>query len=120
MRGDVRRAEHSETPVRGAELRVSYEERDRGGEELRVAAGDGRLTAEELDERLEVALTARTYAQLASVTRDLPSAAGVKLGAPAPKDLVRIDCRASSVERTGPWLVPRRMEVRVKSGHVTL
>jgi hypothetical protein len=89
-------------------------------EELRVAAGDGRLTAEELDERLEVALTARTYAELASVTRDLPSAAGTVLGAPAPKDVVRIECQSSSVERTGPWLVPHRMEIRVKSGTVTL
>jgi hypothetical protein len=42
------------------------------------------------------------------------------LGAPAPKDVVRIDCQSSSVERTGAWLVPRRMEVRVKSGVVTL
>jgi hypothetical protein len=89
-------------------------------EELRVAAGDGRLTAEELDERLEVALTARTYAELASVTRDLPSAAGGTLGTPAPKDLVRIEARSSSLVRTGPWLVPHRMEVRVKSGTVML
>jgi hypothetical protein len=117
MTGELRPADHSENPVPRGELRVSYEDRDRVAEELRVAAGDGRLTAEELDERLEVALTARTYAELASVTRDLPSAAG---GAPAPKDLVRIESQSSVVERTGPWLVPRRMEVRVKSGVVTL
>jgi hypothetical protein len=117
MTGELRPADHGENPVPRGELRVSYEDRDRVAEELRVAAGDGRLTAEELDERLEVALTARTYAELASVTRDLPSAAG---GAPAPKDLVRIEAQSSSVERTGPWLVPRRMEVRVKSGVVTL
>ncbi|MDX6338828.1 MAG: hypothetical protein QOG05_6168 [Streptosporangiaceae bacterium] len=117
MTGELRPADHSENPVPRGELRVSYEDRDRVAEELRVAAGDGRLTAEELDQRLEVALTARTYAELATVTRDLPSAAG---GAPAPKDLVRIESQSSVVERTGPWLVPRRMEVRVKSAHVTL
>jgi Domain of unknown function (DUF1707) len=117
MTGELRPAGRSENPVPRGELRVSYEDRDRVAEELRVAAGDGRLTAEELDERLEVALTARTYAELASVTKDLPSAAG---GAPAPKDLVRIESQSSVVERTGPWLVPRRMEVRVKSGVVTL
>jgi Domain of unknown function (DUF1707) len=120
MTGELRPADHGPDPVPRGELRVSYEDRDRVAEELRVAAGDGRLTAEELDERLEVALTARTYAELASVTKDLPSAAGRMLGAPAPKDLVRIDCQSSAVERTGPWLVPRRMEVRVKSGVVTL
>ena len=42
-------------------LRVSHEDRDQVAEQLRVAAGDGRLTADELDERLETALTARTY-----------------------------------------------------------
>ena len=120
MTGELRSAGHGENPVPRGELRVSYEDRDRVAEELRVAAGDGRLTAEELDERLEVALTARTYAELAAVTRDLPSAAGTTLGAPAPKDVVRIECQSSAVERTGPWLVPRRMEIRVKSGHVTL
>jgi hypothetical protein len=119
MTGELRPAGQGENPVPRGELRVSYEDRDRVAEELRVAAGDGRLTAEELDERLEVALTARTYAELASVTRDLPSAGGA-LGAPAPKDLVRIESQSSVVERTGPWLVPRRMEVRVKSGVVTL
>ena len=116
MTGELQPAGDSSSPVPREELRVSYEDRDRVAEQLRVAAGDGRLSAEELDERLEIALTARTYAELARVTRDLPSAAGTVLGAPAPKDLVRIDCQSSSVERTGPWLVPRRMEVRVKSG----
>jgi hypothetical protein len=120
MTGELRPAGQSENPVPRGELRVSYEDRDRVAEELRVAAGDGRLTAEELDERLEVALTARTYAELASVTRDLPSAAGGTLGTPAPKDLVRIEARSSSVVRTGPWLVPHRIEVRVKSGTVML
>ena len=35
------------------ELRASYADRDRVAEQLRIAAGDGRLTAEELDHRLE-------------------------------------------------------------------
>ena len=66
-------------PQRGAELasqaglRASHGDRDRVVELLRVAAGDGRLTAEELDERLEAALTARTYGELAALTTDLPA-----------------------------------------------
>jgi hypothetical protein len=39
---------------------------------LCAAVGDGRLTAAELDERLEGALTARTIAELATLTADLP------------------------------------------------
>ena len=42
-----------------SELRASHDDRDRVVEMLRVSAGDGRLTAEELDERLEQAMTAR-------------------------------------------------------------
>jgi len=39
-----------------SELRASHDDRDRVVELLRVSAGDGRLTAEELDERLELAI----------------------------------------------------------------
>jgi hypothetical protein len=58
------------------ELRASYEDRDRTVEILRVAAGDGRLTAAELDERVEAALTARTSGELAALTADLPAVPG--------------------------------------------
>jgi DUF1707 SHOCT-like domain len=116
------------SPRRGAELacqaglRASHVDRDRVVELLRVAAGDGRLTAEELDERLEAALTARTYGELAALTTDLPAVPDSGLGAPVPepKDLARIDCRGSSVTRDGRWLVPQRMEVRVTGGSVML
>ena len=89
---------------------------------LRVAAGDGRLTAEELDERLEVALTARTFGELAALVRDLPVAPGLVAGAPvqAPKELARIDCSSSAATRNGRWLVPQRLEVQARSGRVTL
>src|ERR1039457_6999868 len=57
-----------------SELRASHDDRDRVVELLRVSAGDGRLTAEELDQRLELALTARTYGELAKLVTDLPAA----------------------------------------------
>ena len=53
--------------VARSELRASHQDRDRVVEVLRVSAGDGRLTAEELDERLELAMTARTYGELAKL-----------------------------------------------------
>jgi hypothetical protein len=46
-------------PDDGPGLRASHEDRDRVVEALRVAGGDGRLTAEELDTRLEAALTGK-------------------------------------------------------------
>jgi hypothetical protein len=91
------------------ELRASHEDRDRVVEILRVAAGDGRLSEAELDERVEAALTARTYRELAQLTADLPAVAG-QPGPAVPqaqaKDLVRIDCRGANAKRDGDWVVP--------------
>jgi hypothetical protein len=96
-------------------------DRDRVVELLRVAAGDGRLTAEELDERLEAALTARTYSELATLTTDLPAAPpSAGLAQAGAKELVKIDCGSGAARRDGEWLVPRRMEVNVASGSVKL
>jgi Domain of unknown function (DUF1707) len=107
--------------VARSELRASHEDRDRVVELLRVSAGDGRLTADELDERLELAMTARTYGELAKLVADLP-ADGPVTGAPAPraKEVVRLDCGSGHTVRNGRWTVPQRMEARVRSGHLKL
>jgi DUF1707 SHOCT-like domain len=104
------------------ELRASHDDRDRVVELLRVSAGDGRLTAEELDERLELAMTARTYGELARLVADLPAqgAAASPATAPRVKDVVRIDTRSGHVRRVDRWVVPQRMEVKVSSGSVLL
>jgi Domain of unknown function (DUF1707) len=118
-------------PPHPPELRASHDDRDRVVEQLRVAAGDGRLSAEELDERLELALSARTYSELVPLTADLPAAdapstalapaAGAGLaGRAAPRDLMVIDCGSGHTRRDGQWVVPRRLEVKVTSGHVRL
>lgn len=105
-----------------ADMRASHEDRDRVVDALRTAAADGRLTAEELDERLETALSARTLGDLAGLTDDLPNAGGLLLPRDAEvKDLVRIkQVHSSAVERSGRWVVPRRMEIAPKWTAVTL
>jgi Domain of unknown function (DUF1707) len=106
-----------------SELRASHDDRDRVVEVLRVSAGDGRLTAEELDQRLELALTARTYGELAKLISDLPasgSVASAPATAPKPREVARIDCASGHVRRVDRWVVPQRMEVKVTSGHVML
>jgi hypothetical protein len=100
-------------------LRASHEDRDRAVEVLRVAAGDGRLTAEELDQRIEVALTARTQGELSALVEDLPAQPGTAV-APKPKDVLRIDRFGASARRDGGWVVPERIEVAVTGGNVTL
>jgi hypothetical protein len=109
-------------PDRG-ELRASHEDRDRVVERLRVAAGDGRLSADELDERLEAALTARTYGELEALLTDLPAAGPALAGgvaAVSPKEMSRIAVDSASAKRDGPWAVPQRMEIESKSGSVVL
>ena len=54
-------------------MRASDADRDRAAEVLREAAAEGRLSMEELNERLDVVYAAKTYAELAPATVDLPS-----------------------------------------------
>lgn len=121
---------HSVGEVPAGGIRASHADRDEVVEILRDAAADGRLTAEELDERLTAALNARTFGELARLTRDLPVA---PLPVPTPasraevgrrggggKDLVEINQRFGTLRRMGPWEVPRRLELRMHGGDVKL
>jgi hypothetical protein len=86
-----------------------------------VAAGDGRITAEELDERLEAALTARTYSELAALTADLPTGRAPGFAVPKPKDVIRISRHGgNATSHAGRWVVPKRMEIRLTGGNVRL
>lgn len=109
-------------PGSSPELRVSHADRDRVVDALRVAAGDGLLTADELDERLEAALSARIESELSVLTIDLPPAALTVGGAGAEaKDVVRIEqVHSAAVERSGRWIVPRKLELAVTWCDVTL
>ena len=99
--------------------RASHEDRDRVVDQLRVAAGDGRLTSDELDERLERALAARTHGELAALTEDLPAARGAGPAA-EPKKVLRIERAGTNVRRDGNWVAPERVELRVTAGNVVL
>ncbi len=56
------------------ELRASDAEREQVAEVLRRHAAEGRLDADELDDRLGAAYAARTHGDLAVLTADLPPA----------------------------------------------
>jgi hypothetical protein len=55
-----------------SDLRAADADRERIAERLRQAAAEGRLAPDELEERLEVAFSARTYAELDALVGDLP------------------------------------------------
>ena len=57
---------------RRATLKASDADREQIAERLRKATAEGRLLAEELEERLEATFTARTYGELDAVVSDLP------------------------------------------------
>jgi hypothetical protein len=58
---------------RDRQLRVGDRERETVGEILRQQHLDGRLDADEFQERLDRCLTAKTYAELDELVADLPS-----------------------------------------------
>lgn len=95
------------------DVRASHEDRDRVVDALRVAAGDGRLSAEELDTRLERALSARTVGELSGLTADLPNI-------PAAKEVLVIRQHAGKYVQRGRWLVPARIELHTQLCRVTL
>ena len=68
-------------PARGAGQRASDADRDIAADILCAAVGDGRLTLDELDDRLGAALSAQTTIELAALIADLP---GRRCGRPAP------------------------------------
>lgn len=118
-------------------LRASDQDRDRVAEVLRSAAADGRLTLDELDERLDQLYRAKTYGEIEPVVGDLPDVAELeRLTDAAP---VRRPGRDESgkrvggtpgsrsskaifggIQRRGQWVVPKRYRVKVVFGGADL
>jgi hypothetical protein len=101
-------------------LRASDADRERVANVLREAAGDGRLTMDELDQRLDAVYAAKTYAELEPITHDLPGT-GATYTPPAPSaaatgDPARYGGEPTSngavailggFTRRGDWVVPK-------------
>ena len=67
----------------GSNIRVGDAERDATATQLREHYATGRLTLDELNERLDQTFKARTGADLKAVTRDLPTLGSPWAGATA-------------------------------------
>ena len=119
-----------EPPEPVPDLRASDADRDRVIDVLRAATADGRLTADEFSERMAAALSSRTFRELAPLTADLaappapPPARQTESpespGSLPAEDVMRIDQRGGSVQRTGRWIVPRRLELHPSWCDVTI
>jgi class 3 adenylate cyclase len=82
-------------PMASSELRASDADRDRVAGVLREHYSAGRLTDEEMSERVETAYRVRTVAELATLTADLPTAS---VEAPPPAARARPRRRRSGYE----------------------
>jgi hypothetical protein len=60
-------------PPGAGDFRAGDADRERVADVLRQAAGEGRLTMEELEQRITAVYNAKTYAELEPITRDLPT-----------------------------------------------
>ena len=91
------------------ELRVSDADREAAVVRLREAGGEGRLTLEELAERVERADGARTRGELDALTADLPDVPSARAYPDAPtKERRWVVAIMGGEERKGRWRPARR------------
>ncbi len=104
------------------ELRVSDADREATVVRLREAGGEGRLTLEELAERVEAADAARTRGELDALTADLPDSSG---RATAPLDVPGKERRwivaiMGGETRKGRWRPSRRTNAVAVMGGIDI
>jgi hypothetical protein len=120
-------------PIDPRNLRIGDAEREVAAERLRVAAGEGRLDIDELEERITAVYQAKTYAELEPVTRDLPVSSGTgAYVAPSPERRPgrwRIGSKPGRTktivwmggsENKGTWVVPRKYLALAWMGGIVL
>ncbi|GAA4692062.1 DUF1707 domain-containing protein [Pseudonocardia yuanmonensis] len=107
-------------------LRISDADREAAAQQLHTALSEGRITLGELEERLDVVYSARTFAELELPLADLPAPAGAGLPAPpepavpTPRDAVHLTTEMGSITRAGDWPVPRALRLTTSMGSIHL
>jgi Domain of unknown function (DUF1707) len=120
-------------PIAGGHLRASDADREQVATVLSTAYGEGRLTREEHDERIDQLMAAKTFDDLIPITHDL-----VVVGTPAPiasrqpTSRFRIDIAEQSPDsdkmiaifggatRTGKWRVRKNIQALALFGGIDL
>lgn len=111
-------------PSRG--IRISDADRERAAARLQQALAEGRITLDELEERLTVVYAARYVADLLPPFADLPGDDVVppQHVAPAPTSStdrpLMLRTGMGTLRRSGPWTVPPRIRVQSVMGSVIL
>lgn len=93
-----------------ADIRAGDHDRDQVADRLRQAVAEGRISLDELRERIDRTYAARTVGELGALVADLP------VLSPAPSaasDVLRMHTEHWRVSRAGRWVVPPRIDVRL-------
>jgi hypothetical protein len=106
-------------------LRISHADREQVLQHLQNAMAQGMLTADELAQRSDRALNAKTRGEIEPLTADLPNArvaySGSALPSPiAANDVMALGATLGSVTRKGYWVVPRTLRLRSRLGSTEL
>lgn len=128
-----------EQPPDDKAMRASDADREQVAEVLRAAAGDGRLTLAELQDRLEALYAARTYGELEPVVSDLPASTLPSAKGSAHSQASSVTARPASpdrvggkpttwvakavfggIARRGQWVVPSELWVKAVFGGAEL
>ena len=116
-------AEQSPAPVSPpGTARAADADREAIAEILRVAAAEGRIDFEELDDRLGQAYSAKTYGQLRALVADLPAQPALLPqhdAVPEPGTLV-LKTKTPNIKQSGRWAVPRRITAETTTGFITI
>jgi hypothetical protein len=87
-------------------IRVSDADRERVADRLREHFAEGRLSSDELDERIAATLSAKTFAELRRVTADLPDPEPAPGQGRRPNPPPWAGRRGFAMRRRGPRLLP--------------
>jgi hypothetical protein len=107
-------------------MRVGDAERDAVAQRLQQAFAERRLDDDEFDERMRAALTAKTIADLDTLTADLPASASTSAAAARPATETSrggwVMAYKNSVRRAGRWRVPEHLTTVIYkgNGHIDL
>jgi hypothetical protein len=106
-------------------IRISDADRERAAARLQQALAEGRITLDELEDRLAVVYAARYAADLLPPFADLPGddVVPVQRAAPAPPVAdgpLILRTGMGTLRRSGPWTVPARIRVQSVMGSVIL
>ena len=86
-------------------MRASDADRERIVGLLHTAATEGRIGSDELEQRVSVALKARTYGELDALIADLPSSRSAARRRREKPIAIRMGGWAVSAVRANPWLI---------------